>query len=736
MEPHNDLENTKEIQNFEELRMEEENENIEEELESQMDAFAMESEEEFQNRIETLETEEQKETEPKKKKSMKEKIAALKEKWNKLKKPQKIGIIIGSLLVFLCIIGLIVFLIVHKKETKEETKVPDVIVQEDNYRYENGTLIFLNKAKEEIGRYECENKDQKNCYVAYYTEEDQFDEPKFVYEDGKEVEKRSKIYLEQYAFIYDSEKEKDSILLYDFQSNEKIGTYEVVKAYDKLENQVVLKNNAGEYGLYRLTEEGISLVGNNVYDYLGVIENEKEDTFYLVTKKTNRWYLTDLEGKDVSSAITHEIKDYNDHVITTKDAEGYYHLTDYNNKEIHSGYYDFIDLIDNYALFIEDMKMMVYDTEGHKMHTEPIELKNTDYVQTSVYTDNNRLKETKQSYEITYQGNLMNVRITGGGAKSINVNEGRVSATLKYMDYFDGKIYIYEDEAKEKQLGVYTCNNKNSIDEETSELQNCKIATESSYSDNDIEMNHQDDLGTLPIYNKRYAFIKDGNAIILYDLTEGRNKTTSNSIDASAYTKTNEITWVSTNSLQIIAENTGGKFGIIEMTSNDVKGLVEFNYSHIERIGLNYLVQDSSGYKLLNQKGEEITDSCTNKIKNYNGEYFLTFNDNKYYLYPYKGTPFDKTAYDYIALYEDYYGVIQSNNLSLYAYEDVKKDEKYDYLKDQNLVVTDKNNFDIEIKNQTAIVTINGKTTEVKLKKESKEPEEEEIKPTEGGVSE
>ena len=170
----NQNENTKEIENLEQLR-EKALDTLELDLDiiEDMDENIEESTEIFENIVEeTKELEEQEkeaqaEEEPKKKRTFKEKINDMKAKWQSLPKKKKIVIIVTTSLVLLLIIGIILYFVLNKEE-ESTPKVKDVIVDLDNYRYKNGKLIFLNKSKEEIGEYTCQNQDQDLCYVAYY----------------------------------------------------------------------------------------------------------------------------------------------------------------------------------------------------------------------------------------------------------------------------------------------------------------------------------------------------------------------------------------------------------------------------------------------------------------------------------------------------------------------------------------------------------------------------------------
>ena len=751
MDPKENLENTKEIKNLDELRKSaidtlELTQELLEELDENMESATSSFEKQIDNlekeqNMEPSKDEPKKDNPEKKQKSWQQKFKAFKEKWNQLSKGKKIGILLAIFIIIVLIVLAIIFLL-PKKQESTLPKEPDVIVKENNYRYENGTLIFLDKNKQEIGKYECQNKDQEKCYVAWNSKEDDFDEPKKFYEDGEKIVNRTHFILDQYAFVYDNEeKENGLITLYDFTVSKTLDTYALVKEYASLEEKVILKNKSNQYGLYQLTKDGIESIVPNTYDYLGIIENNKKETNKIVAKRNNKWYLTDLQDKTLTKALDSEIKDYNDNHIKIKDENGFYHLVDYNNVEINPDNYEYIDIIENYILFIKDQKMLIEDNQNHKMHMNPITLYNKTYLPISTYSksDQKQLK-TEKSYEISYQGNIMKIEVqkeSDTEKNQINLNEGRVSATLDKTNYFDGILYLYEDNEKKNLLGTYQCSNKNTIGDETTELNNCKIAKESFYQENDIEKDQSANLGTLPIYNKRFAFIQDGTStnpnIVLYDLKTSETKARYKSVDAGAYTKNNQVNHVTTNGNIVLAETQNNKYGAIKIDYENVSAAIGFNYNHLERIGFYYLAQDVSGYYLVDQNGKRITEAATNKIANYNdvAQYVTRKSGQEYFLYPFDGKGIG-SGQSYIALYDTHYATVSNDTLKLFSYSDPNKN----LLENQNLPTLKNKNyqgegtlaFKISIHNQKANIEIakedgTYESFQVNLTKENETPE-------------
>ena len=219
--------------------------------------FGLSGEDPIEGQKEVLEEKSDK----KKKKDKKEK-RSLKEKWASLSKKKKIIIIVSIILLLLIIIGVILFLVLRKPEEElpEEPEEPQVIVEMDNYIYRDGVLVFLNGNGDEIGTYECNNKSEELCYVPLYNDEDTFDGEKNVYADETLVERHSKIYQDNYVFVFDNETEDDeNIILYNIENAEEEGTYTLIKGFSD-SDFVILKDTDNKYGALTFTNEGITEV--------------------------------------------------------------------------------------------------------------------------------------------------------------------------------------------------------------------------------------------------------------------------------------------------------------------------------------------------------------------------------------------------------------------------------------------------------------------------------------------
>lgn len=615
-------------------------------------------------------------TEPTAEKPKKKAKTSLKDRWHNLPKKKKTIFIVTGIIIILLLVGLILFLLLNKKEEtkppKENPKTPEVIVEKENYIYKDGSLIFLGLNDQELGTYECKNKNEKACYVVNYNDEDNFDVPKNVYENKKLIERRSAIYSDKYVFLTDSETDTNHIILYNITDKKEEGTYTLVKGFSDT-NLVILKDTSNKYGAVEITNAGIVEKMAFNYDYLGIKDKDSK----IVAKTNNKYFIYNRSGKLESKGLSSEIKSYNNKYIVV-DNEGYY-VYDYSSKNINKEAYDFISLLDDYMVLIKDKYLYISDYKGNKYNEEGINIDSTDYNVTNIYNDEKVLQETLKAYEISIEDMGINISYKNKNtekSRTLSINEGKLSSTISNLNYFDGKLYIYKDEEKQELLGSYTCSNKNNIDNDTKELTNCTIATESFYSMNELETNNSGNLGLVPIFNEKYVFLvdtldMDNKTIVLYDLENKKILSKYTGVDTGSYTKENKVTFKTIDELNVIAKNKNNKYGVIKIT-NEVKSVIGFNYSSLEKYGNYYRGETSANtWVLIDMSGKEVTDKFGNKIVGYKDNYVKTTNDNKYYVHKFDGTKVEDTAYLDITLEDDYYIVITTDHkLDIHKYND------------------------------------------------------------------
>lgn len=630
--------------------------------------------------INNMDSEKKVEEKPKKKK--KNIFKTLINKWNDLSKKQKIITIIIASLVLL---GLIITLIFVFKKDKNEVKEEPVVLEADNYRYENGKLFFLDADGKDIGSYDCVNKNEKLCYVAYSSDEDNFDIEQNVYEDESIVLKRMSITNEDYVFIFDNKNEKDeNVTLHSIKENADYDSYKLVKEYNLDKKYVVVKNENDNYGVLEFTEDGYEEIIEPKYEYLGIITENKSEVKYIVGVKNSKWYLIDYAEKEKTKPINYEIKNYNETLISVVNENNEYLLIDYKNNQVNEEIYEYINFVNEYVFLIKDKKLYITDKDLNKLYEEGIKLNNIDYNKTNIFNkETGKLVESKYAYGVSINNNTIELTIkdTEDLVKLINTFESAVSKDYQYISYFDGKLYFYSDAEKTNLLGSYACTNLNNITSEDSVLDNCYIATNSEFSDNDMTQ-AKNAIGHLPIFNNRFVFIKDtpeltnndNMNINLYDLNANKKLSSYRAVDAGEYNGKSGINFAETTGALLIAKNIKGYYGIIQINLSEVVSLanVKFSdkYKAIEKISDNYILKKSTDtYYMINKEGEKLTSEYSGKIMGYNNEYVKVKNGENYSVYSYSGEEINTSKFKYIELYNNFYAGVDTNNkLNLYKY--------------------------------------------------------------------
>ena len=603
--------------------------------------------------------------EPKAKKNI---FKALKDKWSKLDKKKKIIVIVVTLILIVLIILGIILLVTNNKDNNSPTE--NIVLESDNYRYENGRLIFLDNDKE-IGEYECKNKDENNCAVFTITSHDKLDNTIKVNENNEEISVHAKIYDETYAFIIDHGSSDDkSILLYNIKNNTVEETVFDVIMYG--DNYVSVKNNESKYGLLEFKDETVKTLIPYDYDELSLIT--EGDTSIAVVKKDNNSYLASLDNKILTKAFNETITGANSSHVKTKDDNGKYSIYDYEAKKVSDETYDYVSLLDNIMLVVRDNALYVYDYENNKMMDGSLSLNNDAYNKIETYK-NKKLIKTKQAYTYELTGNLLNINIyTDDDSEnhSINLLEGALSSKLAYMNYFAGKLSFYADETKKNKIGEYTCTNQNQVDSNTTTLNNCRLATESFLRETDSNNKETDasaSLGWIPIIGSRYAFITDGDTIKLYDFKDNKELANYSEVDTFSYTNASEVTFSNASSVSFIAKSKRtGKYGVAKISADGVKPILEFQFASIKALGNYYVVEEDGKYALYSLEGEKKTSDYNSPVVDYLGSYVKTKKDNAYFVHGFN-EEVSSDSYTYVELYNNYYAGVLQNTVEIYDYK-------------------------------------------------------------------
>lgn len=606
-----------------------------------------------------------KEIEEEDKKKKKDKKNKKPSKWSMLPKKTKIIIIVSIVVVLLIIIGLLLYFFVFKKDTPEDNRPEDpvVIVEKDNYRYEDGFLVIVDEEKNELGTYECTNKNEELCYVAYYSNEDDFDTDKRVYENGVPVDIRSDVFNEKFVFIYDDTTTEDgNIILYDLENNENVDEYELVKEID--DEKVIVKELEGDYGVLDLTSDIEEVISFN-YDYLGYILESSA----IVAANNNNYMLLSLDGDELSSNIPGEIKNFNSKHISVE-IDGDYYIYDYEGIRQLESFYDYIRFVDSYIVAADNRRLFAFDSDCYPLNLEGVRIDSNSYNTELIFND--ELVQVGKEEAFNAYVNNGNFRIEHDDEYTdLKLAESAFSKNMAYVSYFQGKLYFYADEEKQEVLGSYSCSYANDVTSETAELQNCFIAKETKVLNTSEDVN----VGYLPIYNERFVFITDtsrpnaNDNIILYDLKNNKKLATYKEVDARVYSDELNISFVETAGTLVLAKNRNDSYLLINIESSNVTGVIKSTQDNgdtnvsVSMLGDNYLFKRSNGtYHLYEPDGEEITENIEtkNEIVDYKGNYILVNAGEEYTIYSLDG-PVIKSS-KYIILEDTYYITVDTEN--------------------------------------------------------------------------
>ena len=662
---------------YKEVREEDIEEQLDKEQQEEAEiALAQKNIAEAEKIIEEENKEQKEEEEPTKEDKKDNKKETLIDKFKKLTTVQKILAILIAIAVIVLIVTIIIFLLPDKK-VEEQTPTETPVVEEaptivDNYYYKDGLLYLLDEEENEIGSYECENKDENLCYVAFNNYKDEFDTDKLLDENGELKSNRLEIINNEYAFIKDNKNESDNIInLFSISQNKIVNTYLDVKLYD--ENYVILKTTDSKYGLYKIENDNLNEIIKPQYSYLGMID--KQDN--LVAKNNNGNIIIDKNNKVLSETINGTIKNYSNTLIVSY-IDGTYHVYNYEGNLLASAY-QFATVKEDYMALANGKNLYIKNKDNQKLNEKPISLKNTTYVREYNYDSEGKLSSTKQSFQLNIFDNKVEVAIYDDESSdptytNLNLQQPKVNANYKYINYFDGILYFYEDEEKEILIGSYACNNKNLTSESDTELTNCKVAKDTIYEDNEMlteeEKNRK---STIPIINKKYAFIEDGtNTVYFVDLTGKTEPYSYTSVNTYTANNDYQITHYS-GDLKVVGLNKKGKFGMFTITSAGANIAYPFNYNKMEKIGDYFQAQKSDNTWIVLFSNESTTGSFSGKVVNFTKDKsYFKIESNKYKVVKSSGEEVINEEFDDVVLYGTYFIGIKSSNLNLYNYSGTK----------------------------------------------------------------
>ncbi|MEG1506187.1 MAG: hypothetical protein RR478_01675 [Bacilli bacterium] len=339
--------------------------------------------------------------------------------------------IIGVLIILISWVLLYVFVF-----NEDNVKKENAIVKNENYTYDNGTLKFMLTGKE-LGTYECKNKNVDLCYMANYSNEDNFDQTKYIYEDGTEVLRPSEIMYNRFVFIVDSpSKGKDNdIIGYDFLQKKEIGTYKLVKRVPLDANDfnwpstfVVLKDKNNKYGV--LNFEG-NIIKEEVpfkYDNVGAIA-----PYGIVATKDNQSEVY-VGGGQITRKFDGEVKS-----LSTRAArlsvykDGKYYLYDFRGNLIDGNDIDYLNFYDEFTYLVRNNRFYIYDKDMKSLIDGGLSFEGTNYNNVIKYDANLKELEKKEYINVWMDDRVelnLNVELNGGEPVFIKSYKGNCDWTV------------------------------------------------------------------------------------------------------------------------------------------------------------------------------------------------------------------------------------------------------------------------------------------------------------------
>lgn len=280
--------------------------------------------------------------------------------------------------------------------------------------YYDGILyIYEDTTNHEIlGTYRCntQNKFDKDnytkewtgCRIANRDNSHISSTNEFVTEKDKEIFTMP-IYANKYVFIQDGN-DTGNIKLYDMKTQKTLATYN--KVYDRAasgnqkanEGTILAQNKDKKYGVIFI---GASEPRNILSFKYETIEHAKNGYY---AKEGNTWHIFDLNGKELTSNLSHRIKNHSSKAATVEENGKYYIYQLDGTKIQEEGYEYILPSEEFYTVVTIESKLMVYDYEGKKLMEDYLELQSKNYYGVE-----------KPAFKVEKSGNDLNVQMLENG---------------------------------------------------------------------------------------------------------------------------------------------------------------------------------------------------------------------------------------------------------------------------------------------------------------------------------
>ncbi|MCI8575046.1 MAG: hypothetical protein HFI09_01095 [Bacilli bacterium] len=258
------------------------------------------------------------------------------------------------------------------------------IIENPSHEFKfNNKLYFYSSSGTLLGTYECQNSDGICDYASNFDDDKLYAVDYYQSDDAK-----IGMINNRYSFLIDA---KDTTsakpFLYDFINNRIYTTYYSVKNYGiGIENDLFIVGNDNlKYGVLSLQGEPQVKVKFD-YDYIGIANLLNEDENKIMSDlfigyRDKFWFLLDMNGAVLTSAIRNEIVNYNGKHIIVKENMGY-NVVDYeDNPVLANGPYKKLSFTGKYLNILDqDDNFYVYDIASESVITNSQKVKSTDQI--------------------------------------------------------------------------------------------------------------------------------------------------------------------------------------------------------------------------------------------------------------------------------------------------------------------------------------------------------------------
>lgn len=304
----------------------------------------------------------------------------------KVKNKKSVLYAIIILLVITLPLGITGLILKLNQAPEKEPEKPSETIENPNHEFfYQGSLYFYDK-EDLLGTYACQNKDGV-CDYATTT----YDDENYPILSYKENElSKIPVISNRYVFLEDApSKEASAIILYDIQKQRRVTKYSAVKNYGiGIENnQFIVKNASNKWGVITLNESGSSVTIPFEYDFIGLIDDQKETLLAaekFIVAKDNLWSIIGADNSIFASDFKEMIVTYNGENIITKVDDLYYAKTYDGTNIFQAGCKNLTFTGKFFNITDQNNQFYVYDADAKKIVSQNYQVNMTDEITSKI----------------------------------------------------------------------------------------------------------------------------------------------------------------------------------------------------------------------------------------------------------------------------------------------------------------------------------------------------------------